>query len=254
MGQMDQQPPTWPRPGTGPIIPITPKLVFGVAVMALGLLFLLENLGVLDADTYLRFWPVVLIFVGVVKGLDCWPRGASCTGAAFFIVVGTGLLFSNLGWLSFDTIFPMILVAIGAFIVYRAVVRPGRKKREAGLSPTSEPPGPTRSANVVNGFAILGGVTRTNRSADFEGGDLSAFMGGCEVDLRDARISSGEAVIDVFAFWGGIEIKVPEDWQVECRGLAVMGAFEDKTRGSEGHGQRLVLTGLAIMGGVEVKN
>jgi predicted membrane protein len=240
MGQMDQQP-TEPRP-SGPIIPITPKLIFGLAIMALGLLFTLENLGILDADTYLRFWPVILIFVGVVKLLDCWPRGGGCTGAFFFIAVGAGLLMSNLGWLSFDTLFPMILVAIGALIVYRAVVRPGR--RRAGQ----------RSLDTVNGFAILGGVTRTCRSSDFRGGDLSAFMGGCEIDLRDTQIASGEAVIDVFAFWGGVEIRVPQDWQVECRGLAVMGAFEDKTRGSESAGSRLVVTGLAIMGGVEVKN
>ena len=54
-------------------------------------------------------------------------------------------------------------------------------------------------------------------------------MGGCEVDLRNAVIN-GDAVIDVFAMWGGIEIRMPEDFTLINRVTAVMGAVEDNTR------------------------
>ena len=56
----------------------------------------------------------------------------------------------------------------------------------------------------------MGGVNRTSNAPDFRGGDMMAFMGGCEIDLRQARIAAGPAVIDAFAFWGGVEIQVPE--------------------------------------------
>ena len=65
-------------------------------------------------------------------------------------------------------------------------------------------------------MAILGGVNRGNNSRDFRGGDLTAIIGGCEIDLRQAAIN-GEAAIDMFAMWGGIEMKVPEDWAVASR-------------------------------------
>ena len=82
-----------------------------------------------------------------------------------------------------------------------------------------------------------------------------AVIGGCEIDLRHASIAEGrEAVIDAFALWGGIEIKVPEDWEVVNRGSAFLGGFENKTRPLPGAAKRLVVTGTAIMGGVEVKN
>jgi hypothetical protein len=76
------------------------------------------------------------------------------------------------------------------------------------------------------------------------------------VDLRKASIAPGtEAVIDVFAFWGGIDIKVPEDWTVVNRVVPLMGGIEDKTLAPQPPtGKRLVLRGIVVMGGVSVKN
>ena len=97
-------------------------------------------------------------------------------------------------------------------------------------------------------------MNRGNNSRAFKGGDLTAVLGGCEIDLRHAAIEE-EAVIDVFAICGGIEIRVPESWTVIGRVTPILGGFEDKTRPPhEVSTQRLVIRGIVIMGGVEVKN
>jgi len=79
------------------------------------------------------------------------------------------------------------------------------------------------------------------------------------------------AVLDCFAFWGGVEIKVPADWTVEVTGVPLLGGFADTRRESRrvvgGIGalhpestpvapneKRLQVKGMVIMGGVEVKN
>ena len=54
-------------------------------------------------------------------------------------------------------------------------------------------------------------------------------MGACDIDLRDARIASGEAVWTCCPL-GWVEVKVPENWRVGERRHAVMGRIEDKTR------------------------
>jgi hypothetical protein len=112
----------------------------------------------------------------------------------------------------------------------------------------------TESGGRMSALAILGAVTRGNNSQAFRGGNLVAIMGGCEIDLRNAAID-GDAVLDVFAMWGGIEIRVPSDWTVSSQVVPLMGGVEDKTRPPRGAAiHRLTLRGVAFMGGIEIKN
>ena len=82
--------------------------------------------------------------------------------------------------------------------------------------------------DVVDVTAILGGFERRITSQHFKGGEVTALMGGCALDMRGAQID-GEAVINVFAVWGGITIKCPPDWTVVLHGTPIMGGFEEKT-------------------------
>ena len=112
------------------------------------------------------------------------------------------------------------------------------------------------SGEYVRSFAAMGAVTRRNDSPNFRGGELSAVMGGVDLDLEGARPADGRAVIDVFAIWGGIEIRVPDDWRVEVEATPVMAGIESNARlapGVEPVGT-LVVRGFVMMGGVEIKN
>ena len=51
-----------------------------------------------------------------------------------------------------------------------------------------------------------------------------------------------------------IEIRCPDDWEVISQGSAALGGFVNNARSQPGAKRRLIVTGLAIMGGVEVKN
>lgn len=242
------------------------RLFFGVIVIALGVLFSLDRMGYVNAGEFWEYWPVLLIAAGIGRVVQ--PCSARERGfGVLLVVVGTWLLLSNLELISysFSDVWPIFLVLLGITMVWRAIagparVGPGRRLKEesaAGESPATVG-GPATGASVtsstVDGFALLGGVNRKCLSQDFRGGSLTAIMGGCELDLRNASITSGQAVIDTFAFWGGIEIKVPQDWSVVVQGTPVLGAFDDKTvRVGDGN-KVLVIRGVALMGGVDVKN
>jgi predicted membrane protein len=221
---------------------VTPQLLLGLIIIAVGTLFTLDNLGIVEAHRYFRYWPAGLILVGALKVWQSRGGGGSF-GGLFFIVAGTWLLLERFRIVTIDflDLWPMLLVLFGASLVWRGL-RGGRAR--AG----------TDGHSTVSAVAVLGGVHRGNNSRTFRGGDLTAVLGGCEIDLRQAAID-GEAVLDVFAMWGGIEIKVPEDWTVASKVVPILGGVDDKTRAQRGAvTHRLLIRGFAIMGGVEVKN
>jgi hypothetical protein len=117
---------------------------------------------------------------------------------------------------------------------------------------TTTPPPLPRTESRVTLFALMSGVTRKFKGV-FQGGQLTAIMGGLELDLRQAELQ-GTAIIDTLAFWGGVEIFVPEGWTVINQGFAFMGGFDDQTHSpAPGTHPRLIIRGLALMGGVEIK-
>lgn len=224
---------------------VTPGLVIGLLVMGAGAILLLDQFGIADATHLLRYWPAGVIVVGLLKLM----QSGQTTGGLWWILVGCALLGMQLGVLSFATIWALGILAVGAHIAWRALSCANRSRR-----PLSAEIQVDDSASFQV-FAALGGVSRSSRAPDFRGANLTAVMGGCEVDLTQATIVPGDqAAINAFTVWGGVEIKVPRDWEVVNQGTAVMGGFVDSTtRDVEPRG-RLIVTGLAIMGGVEIKN
>jgi predicted membrane protein len=112
----------------------------------------------------------------------------------------------------------------------------------------------TDSSDYIQATAILGGFNRKCASQQFRGGDFTAIMGGGKIDLRDAQMETDQAVIDVFAVMGGMEIQVPMDWSVEQGFVPILGGYDDKTRKAPGKSKRLLIHGTTIMGGISVSN
>lgn len=106
------------RPGAivGPLI-----------LIGLGTLFLLNNMGMDIPLRYLfrNFWPVILIVAGLAQIAGAAVRGrGSVVGGAIVTTVGCLFLLQQWWEISFRHTWPVLLIAIGATGLLRALLGP----------------------------------------------------------------------------------------------------------------------------------
>src|SRR5687767_1851405 len=245
--------------------PLMPRVIVGLLIVAFGIALLLDELNVIEAGELIRYWPVALAAVGAAKLLQDSDRSGRTVGA--FMLFFGGLSSLDL-FLAIDLdarrLWPLAVVGFGVLLIVRAFrgARPGRQGPgypaypPGGAAPTV--PGMTYSGpgvmeQTLSEFAMWSGIQRRVSSPAFRRGELTAIMGGIELDLRQAGTENGEAVIDVFVLWGGIEIRVPPDWAVSNQVTPIMGGAEDGSTGTQTSRHRRVVKGVVIMGGVDIK-
>ncbi len=223
------------------------QLFVGAALLLGGLLFLLNNLNIIDIGAIWRWLPSFFILLGI------WQLYAN--NFRFFtgplILIGGGFLFqlSALGALGIDSVFdlwPLILIIIGGSILVERL----------GIELPSLP-GRSQDPNSVNILAIFNGAEQTVESDSFAGGEVTAVFGGVEVDLRQTTPASQPITINAFSLFGGVEMKIPQEWHVRRDVVGIFGGTDDsrkhKPEGADAPVD-LVVTGFALFGGIEIQN
>lgn len=228
---------------------------FGLLIVILGVVWLFNNLGVtaIDLGELVRvYWPVVLL----AWGLDLIWRSAGWTGervtGVVVLAVGAALLGRNLGWFTFDfsvvwrIFWPLVVIALGLLLIS----------------------GPARTGNIH--WGVMSGLEEKSPGWKLATGSYIACMGSVELDLTRATIPPGQTVLDLTAFMGGVELRVPRDLPIEFDGTAIFGGVEmlrNEAGGILAHkrwvhtpegaganpGRLLAIRARSIFGSVEVK-
>jgi predicted membrane protein len=233
----------------------------GVLLVGMGVLFLLDNLRIIEARYFFRtFWPLLIVVWGGARLM--FGRGGERIAGAIALSFG-GLLLGNrlFGWnLNVMGLFwPLILIALGLSMFFRPSHRwPPTIPPGGGLGPLPGDGGsggaPDQSASLSES-AIMAGVKRRNVSQAFRGGIITTVMGSVEVDLRDCRPAGDSTRIEIQVVMGQVMLRVPRDWAVESHVSAFMGNVEDRSDRPIGASSKLlVLEGSAFMGNVEIQN
>jgi len=215
---------------------LNPAVLNGGVLIVVGALLLLDQMGIISFN----FWALIFGAFGLVRLL----QASDVTGRVWgllLIAVGVGFELNHLGHLDIriETTWPVFVILAGLMLIWRAYQQPSES---GGLSPH------------LNVFSILGGGEYRIRAKNFRGGDVVALMGGFDINLQDADIENSEATITVNCLMGGGVIRVPETWAVSMRVAAFMGGHSLKAREGIQPTKTLIVKGIAIMGGVEVRN
>ncbi|MDI6807943.1 MAG: DUF5668 domain-containing protein [Candidatus Eisenbacteria bacterium] len=223
------------------------RIFFPLFLVLLGLLLLLDNLGTLDfGNVVSTWWPSILILIGLSKLFGDRSRGSSF--AIILILLGLFLQLDQFGVVNLSSVYhlwPIILIVLGITMLYR---RLGGRHGNTGSS---------FSSDVIGVTAFFGGVEGSVTSTEFKGGDITAMFGGAKLDLTKAQLAQ-DAHLDVTTCCGGVELFIPEDWNLIVKVTPLLGSVSDKRRksGSAGtSGQKtLKISGTVIMGGIDIKS
>jgi len=219
------------------------NLIIGLALVIIGGLFLLDNFDVIyfDLPYWVFRWQSILIIIGLILLAN------SKNNTAGYVLITIGII----GW--YPEIWPVILIVIGFYILYRRREHTPKSNDHADSSYTE-----SSKDDFLNDVSIFGGGKKIITSENFKGGKITAIFGGSEIDMYGSKLAEGTHILDVFAMFGGTDILMHPDWNVKIDVVPIFGGFSDKRRKDPNQvpdpEKKLIIKGLVLFGGGNLKS
>jgi len=224
------------------------RIFWGLMLIILGVLFLLDQLGEIDFGEIVSiYWPVIFIVIGLSILIGSGFHGAG--SGLFFILFGAFFLLMRLEILhhSLWHYWPVFIIAAGLWILLRPALEkggtPAEKKTLEGAV----------TADDLSVSAVFSGLKRRIESPAFKGGKAEVVLGSLDLDLTGAGLAGDEAILYLSAVLGSIVVRVPREWQVVIEGSPILGDIEDKRRPAAPAENKVTLRvkGSAVLGSIE---
>lgn len=226
------------------------SFIWAGVLVVLGLYFLLKNFGLISfrLPTYLISWRIIPFIIGInALTKQKYFEGIFAIGLSIFFFAPDFI--SKEAYQTYSKLWPLLLVVAGGAIVYKRL-------RPTYPDATFKNKQDVNTRDKINETYIMSGGNKKITSSQFSGGRILCVMGGSQMDLTNANLNA-PALIDIFVLMGGVELRIPKEWNVQVDVLPIMGGVEDKITTYPDHvvnpAQRLVISGNIVMGGLEIK-
>jgi predicted membrane protein len=255
--------------------PSSGTVILGFLLLLIGFLLLLDKLDFILFPHWVFSWKMILIVVGLAIGAK---QGFRNPGWLIMVMIGTFFLLDDITsyhWQLHRYGLPVGIMVVGLFVLFRSVMKPSnrggdyfgrhyRRWNNSGQESAEEGDGKKRTMggsgeDFLNITTAFGGTKRKIFSKNFQGGDITNFFGGTELDFSQADIKDGEvAMLDITQMFGGVKLFVPANWVIKSDMTAILGGYDDKRSiaptNFDGARKTLVIDGTCVFGGVEIKS
>ncbi len=210
------------------------RALLGLFLVLIGSVLLLDNLNIIpEIPDYIFNWINIFLLIALVNLLS-----GNARGTAIFLILWVFFTVNQYFDINMRDFWPLILVIIGISLIMR--------KSFGGTNLVDD--------DYFDEVNIFGGSSKKFTSQQLKGGKSTNIFGGSDIDLRGAIPESG-AVIEIFTLFGGCDIIVPDDWNVNVKTTSIFGGFEDKRITPPNHNGPLVyIKGTTIFGGGDLKS
>ncbi|MBK7265559.1 MAG: hypothetical protein IPI12_04315 [Ignavibacteriales bacterium] len=203
----------------------TARILIGVGLILLGVLYFLKEVDIIgeQLNHVIFSLPTVVLVIGIILFVNSRRKSL----AYLLMALGSvGMIIKSFNLDYSDFIVPVILLALGFYIIYRHV----EKQREAELGGDADSLRNQYKSeyDVLEEVSVFGGNKKIINSKNFRGGNITIIFGGSEIFLRDCELSDGENVLDLFVIFGGCDLTVPSNWNVKIDVVSLFGGFSSK--------------------------
>ena len=224
-------------------------IIWGVAIIALGLIFGLNAFGLFNFNIFFDGWWTLFIIVPSVISLFTEKDKLASLG---FISAGVILLLAAQDVFSYGVAWKVILavflVVAGLTIIIRSTFHNKNDQEVEKKVKEAEKDGKTMDSQM----AIFSGSDRVYKDETFQGSNHVAIFGGAKLNLKNAKFDK-DTVIKAFTLFGGIDIIVPDDVKVKLKSGFIFGGFSDDRKNATEKGKYTIYIDAAGgFGGVTI--
>lgn len=220
------------------------RILWGIVLIFIGVIWGLNRTGVADINIFFDGWWT--LFIIVPSAISFFEKGNNKISSLIFLIIGVLLLLASQGLFEFEILWeillPVIVVLIGLFLIFGNKVDFNVKEKTKCLD----------SKDTENIFVAFGEQNVNKAGENFEKANLNAIFGAVKLDLREAKLEK-ETVIGAWAIFGGIEILVPKDCIVKVKGTPIFGGISNERKNNEDAKKTIYIEGYAVFGEIEIK-
>ncbi|MBS1651568.1 MAG: hypothetical protein JSU07_06110 [Bacteroidetes bacterium] len=243
------------------------KIFGGILVVVIGLVYLAKESG-LNIPEWLFNWKTLLIAIGIVIAIKHKFRKLS-----WLIIVSIGTIYLIKDYYPecklAPFIWPIIIILFGLKMIFKPrnkfwcrgshrYYRGYQFDQKNYSNQFNNDDANENNDSYSNSTAIMGAVKKTIISKNYKGGSIEAILGGAEINLLQADMSS-VATLEISVIMGGVKLYIPSNWEVKSELTSIMAGIEDlrssnRSSNTENTEKILILKGSVIMGSIEVKS
>ena len=235
------------------------KVIFALLLMAIGMVFLLNALHVIQLGEGITFWSVLWPFLVACMGILACRSELNPVSIGLFLFGAYMLLFNlhiipaqyRLTW---AMAWPVALILIGITILLHFLL-PKRDKKDSGLFEV-EKGDPVFDCTDEGGFihidsAFSSQTKRVQPGNPFTGAKVDSSFGSLVLDLTEAEIQNG-AQIDADISFGSLTVRLPAAVGAKAMCKAAFGGCECPP-GNPAAEIQIRITGDVSFGKIEVE-
>ena len=220
-----------------------------LVLIAIGVLLLLNQNGILRFADIWRLWPLALVAGGLVRLTQIGSTSRFMGG--LMVVLGLVLEASEFHLIPYRVwdLWPLCIIALGLMLLWQSLRPPEEREIKWKKFDFQLP--------LAGNLAIFGGGERHVNSPDFTRADILAIFGGYKLDLRKSTIKGDSAVDRCHRHLRRRRDCRAGDLERDCtrrRASSADTATKRTFPTASESAPELIVQGVAIFGGVAIKN